>query len=261
MNPTTSKNALSQLQKAQSTATDPNAYLANQQKQLGVDEAQSTVNGLRGAINNTTKLLQQVAPSIMGRTANSLVTSASANRQIANEQQPIAQTLTDQGSQYGEANTNLSQLQDRASQLASGAYAGQQDKLSYLQNIYNTLYQREEAAKTAAEQKRQFNASLAAKGSSDSGLGSIIDALLKGNNSYSTSKDKNGGTQFAYNKTPVTAAQYFQSKGGNAQDVFNNIVGFLKTDKNSKSAYNDAISGKFSPKQLAEKYSYIFGGV
>lgn len=169
INPANSQEALAQLQQIQSTAQDPNSILSGQRQQLGVDAAQNTVTGLRGAINNTTQLLKQVAPSVMGRTGSSLVTNAQATKQIGNEQAPIQQTLTDQGTQYNQAGEDLTQLQDKAQQAASGIYQGQQDKLSYAQNLYNTLYQKERDAQAAAqaeadrqEQIRQFNAQQAA---------------------------------------------------------------------------------------------------
>ena len=186
MNPNNSQEALSQLQQTQQQALDPNAYLTQQNQNLGVGAAQETVKGLRGAIDNTTKLLKQVAPSVMGRTQNSLVTSAQAGRQIQNEQAPIADSLTTQGNQYNQAASDLSGLQSQAQQAASGQYQGQQDKISYLQNIYNQLYGREQDASTAAEQKRQYDTSLAEqqrqanmKGSSGNG-GYDLSSLLGG---------------------------------------------------------------------------------
>ncbi len=160
--PTNSAQALSGLQATQAAAQDPNTILSSQREQLGVNNAQNTVTGLRGAINNTTKLLQQVAPSVMGRTGSSLVTNAQATRQIGNEQAPISQKLTEQGTQYNQANQDLGQLQDRATETASGIYKGQQDKLSYAQNLYNTLYKQEQDAADRAEQIRQFNVTQAA---------------------------------------------------------------------------------------------------
>lgn len=206
MNPANSAEALTAVQQAQSTAQDPNAYLAKQRQQLGVDDAQTTVNGLRGAINNTTKLLQQVAPSIMGRTASSLVNAAQAQRQIANEQAPISTTLNEQGGQYTEANQNLSQLQDRASQAAAGEYQGQQDKLSYLQNIYNTLYQREQD-----EQTRQDALKAAAASAFNFGGGGETTPTSGVTGAPQINRAANGGYNFvdAYG-TPVTAAEYVQ---------------------------------------------------
>lgn len=165
MNPDSSQAALGQLQAIQAASQDPNSILSNQRQQLGVDNAQQTVTGLRGAINNTTKLLKQVAPSVMGRTASSLVNNAQATKQIQNEQAPISQNLAEQGTEYNQASQDLGQLQDRAREAASGIYQGQQDKLSYAQNLYNTLYKKEQDAAAAAraeadrqEQIRQFNA-------------------------------------------------------------------------------------------------------
>jgi len=169
VNPSTSQDALTQLQQTQANSKGAADILNSQKQQYGVQGAQDTVQGLRGAITNTTRLLNQVAPSVMGRTANSLVTSAQANRQVANEQQPIAQNLNQQTQDYGNAQSDY----DRALQQATGAanmeYGDQQNKLSYMQNLYNTLFSREESAKQAAaqeaarqEQIRQFNAQLAA---------------------------------------------------------------------------------------------------
>lgn len=164
MNPANSGQALQQFQTAQSQAQDPNAILQSQNQAMGVNAAQQTVTGLRGAIDNTTKLLNSVAPSVMGRTASSLVTNAQASRQIANEEAPISKTLGEEGTQYNEANQDLNTKQQQAKDAAQGIYQGQQDKLSYLQKIYDTLYGQEQdaakaqqAAAAAAEQRREFD--------------------------------------------------------------------------------------------------------
>lgn len=191
MNPTTSADALTQLQQIQSQSQDPNAILANQRQQLGVQNAQDTVTGLRGAINSTTKLLSQVAPSVMGRTGNSLVTNAQATKQISNEQAPINQTLTDQGTQLTQDQQDLTDLQNQAQTAATGVYQGQQDKLSYAQNLYNTLYQKEKDAQAEAdaqaaqaEQTREYNETLAANKAA-SAAASFSPTLGGGNNSTS----------------------------------------------------------------------------
>lgn len=168
MQPTNSQQALAELQKNQSTAQDPSKLLASQREQLGVSGAQDTVTGLRGAIDNTTKLLKQVAPSVMGRTQSSLVTNAQANRQIQNEQAPIATNLNELSGDYGYASEDLGRLQGEASQQAQLMYQGQQDRQGYLQNLYTTLYGREQQAEAARvaelerqERIRQFNEQLA----------------------------------------------------------------------------------------------------
>lgn len=146
MNPNTSQDALNQLQQYRSSMRSQGDLLNEQNKQLGVDAAQQQVTGLRGAINNTTKMLQRVAPSIMGRTAHSLVNSAQATGQIANAQRPISQQLSEQGTQFSNANDEYNRLTGRASDMANSMYGDQQNQLSYMQNLYNSLYGREQDA-------------------------------------------------------------------------------------------------------------------
>lgn len=188
MQPANSQEALAQLQQTQQSSQNPNDILANQRQQLGVQGAEDTVTGLRGAINNTTKLLKQVAPSVMGRTGSSLVTNAQATKQISNEQAPISANLAEQGTNYGQANEDLGRLQDRAKEAASGIYTGQQDKLSYAQNLYNILYKKEQDASAAAQAERdrqeairQFNEQLAVSKKSAAGSGGFdLGSYLNG---------------------------------------------------------------------------------
>lgn len=242
MPPTNSSDALTQLQQAQSSAQNPNQILDAQRQNLGVNQAQDTVTGLRGAIDNTTKLLKQVAPSVMGRTANSLVTNAQATAQIGNEQRPIAQNLSDQGTQYNQANQDLGQLQQRAQEASSGIYQGQQDKLSYAQNLYNTLYSKEQDAVKAQqaeqdrqEQIRQFNANLdfqksnAAKGAGGFNLGTSAS------NSATMAKRSDGGFNFTdAGGHPVSAATYAQSKGVAFRDLLSEMA--KQGDQGAKTA-------------------------
>lgn len=194
-----SQKALANLKATQKTSQNPAALLATQEQQLGVQGARDTVKGLRGAIDSSTKLLKQVAPSVMGRTGGSLVTAAQAARQIQNEQAPISENLSYQTNDYGRATEDLSGLEGRALQASNLAYQGQQDKLSYLQNLYNTMYGREQDAKDRAfakkqfkESRRQFNKSLQeqrrARAASSGGgggsggidLGSALGSLFSG---------------------------------------------------------------------------------
>ncbi len=170
MPPSTSEQAFNNLQAFQSSAKNPADLLAQQQQTLGTTAANQNVQGLRGAVANTTRLLNNVAPGVMGRTGNSLVTSAQANRQIQNETAPIAQQLSQRTNDLGTAQQDYNTLQNQAQQAAELQYSGQQNQLSYMQNLYNTLYQKEADARKAAadeaarqEQIRQFNESLAAQ--------------------------------------------------------------------------------------------------
>lgn len=232
MNPSTSQDALSQLQQIQSQSQDPNTILSGQRQQLGVNAANDTVTGLRGAINNTTKLLKQVAPSVMGRTGNSLVTAAQSGRIIQNEQAPISQTLTDQGTQYGQAEDDANKLEQEAEQAATGTYQGQQDKLSYAQNLYNTLYQKEKDAQAAAqaeadrqEQIRQFNATLASTNAKNAAAGG-------------SSFDLGGSTPL----TSTAAKSATPATGSTQQQAYNALKDLLATkNKNTITATIQAI--------------------
>lgn len=175
--PTTSADALTQLNSFNSAAKTPDQILAEQQQNTGVNAAQQTLTGLRGAIANTTNLLRNVAPSIMGRTANSLVTSAQANRQVANESAPIQQNLTDEGTNYGNASQDYNMAADKANTAANLEYTGQKDQQSYLQNLYDTLYGKEQDAAKMDEQKREFDAQQAAAAKASTGLSSLFGGL------------------------------------------------------------------------------------
>jgi len=227
MQPTTSQQALSQLESTEGQAQDPNTILQQQNQQYGVNNAQNTVTGLRGAINNTTKLLQQVAPSVMGRTGNSLVTAAQAAKQVDNESAPLNTTLTNQTNQYNQANQDLQTAEQNAQTAASGIYQGQQDKLSYMQNVYNNLYQAEQAAaqqayqqQQLAEQEREANQS----SSSSSGLGSVLSALLGGGSTSSGTGSPTAST----NKSAATL-----TGGKSLNDAANALKQLLATNNAS----------------------------
>lgn len=231
MNPNNSAEALNQIKQAQTTALTPQQYLTNQQNALGVSQQREAAQGLRGAIANTTKLLGGVAPSVAGRGANSLMTAAQQNRIVQNETAPIANTLQNQNQQYSSTIQDLNDLESRAAQLANAEYQGQQDKLSYLQNIYNTLYQREEAEKERQEQIRQFNEQMAesrrASGGAGGGaggyggfdVGSVISAIQGGSKAPTAEKKYIGNDDYR------GRLRYEASKGNKDAAVLLKYVG------------------------------------
>lgn len=208
--------ALTQLQQTQQSAQNPQDLYAQANQQYGVNAQQDTVTGLRNAINSTTQLLQKVAPSVMGRTASSLVTSAQANKQIQNEQAPISQNLNSQTTQYNQANQDLSADQTKANQQAQLAYQGQQDKLSYLQNLYNTLYTKEQDTAKNVEAQREFNLDYQASlnKASSSGGGSSSGSSSTSPASYQ--QRSGGGFNFQNAKgQSISARRYAQITGTN----------------------------------------------
>lgn len=166
---TSSAGALSALQSTQAGQQSGQQILQGQEQSLGVPQEQQQVSGLRQAITNTTNLLNNVAPSVYGRTQNSLETSAQAGREIQNESAPISATLSKQGTdlsnQESDLNTNLS----RAGTLAGLQETDQQNQTGYLEDLYKSLYGQEQDSANAAEQQREFNVNASQKASSGSG--------------------------------------------------------------------------------------------
>lgn len=173
---TNSGQAMQNLQSYTAGMQSPDQLMQSANNQFQVGQQQQQVGGLRQAVNNTENLLNQVAPSVMGRTANSLVTSAQADRQIANEQAPLNTQLNKENQDYNQANANLVQSQDQASQLANAEMTGQSQRQSYLQGIYNDLYTQEQNAAQLASNERIANTNAAASRASGGGGGSAASA-------------------------------------------------------------------------------------
>lgn len=219
---TNSTQALSNLQTFQQGMKTPDQLLQADQSGLGVNQAQQQVQGLRSAITNTTNLLQQVAPSIQGRTANSLVTTAQADKQVANESAPIQSNLTTQEGNYNEANQDYSNLEQQAEAKANAEEQGNEQQLSTLQNIYGDLYtqeqntlQQQQAAAAEAEQKREFDAQLAASNAAAGSNASSYIPAGTGNSGPAGAKATDPNEQAAYNNLQQIKA----SAGNNAQAV------------------------------------------
>lgn len=171
---TSSASALQNLQTAQSQQQTPDQIYSGVSQSLGLPAAQQQVSGLRQAITNTTNLLNNVAPSVYGRTQDSLVTSAQAGRQIQNESAPIQQTLSGQNTSLTNDQSDLGNLLSQATTQAQLKQQGQSDSLTNLENIYKDLYGQEqdsqaEADKQAALQEQIRESNLSSASSSGGG--------------------------------------------------------------------------------------------
>lgn len=127
------------------------------------------------------------------------------------------------------------------------AYGDQQNKMSYLQNLYSSLYGREQDAAKMAEQQRQFNASqaleqqkLTASQSANSGLA----GLFGGGNSNPTPATPaasivQNGSSFNFKDAqgkPINAAQYAQLTNTGYRDLLAKMA--TEGDKNAQAALN-----------------------
>jgi hypothetical protein len=258
---TNSQQALANLQNTQSAAKSPEQLMQSANQQYGVDAAQQQVSGLRGAIAKTTGLLNQVAPSVYGRTQGSLVTNAQATRQIGNEQQPIRQDLSRLGEQYGQASGDLNTAEGRAQTQAQLAMTGQQGQLSYLQQLYGSLQDKEQKEAALAEQRREADLSAATSRASSASSPSYslggVSSLLRGGGGYNVAQDSSGGYQFTNGGKPITAYQYVTGNGGN----WNDLMVLLSQSKNAgdQQIVRD-MSGGLTQSQLMKKYPNVFGG-
>lgn len=261
MNPaTTSAQALQNLQQFQSGMQKPEDILTGQEQQLGIPQAQTQVQGLRGAIQNTTNLLNNVAPSVYGRTQNSLETNAQASRNIQNEQAPLSATLDKQNTDYGNQENDLQNLLSRAGTLSTLKAQGQDSQLGYLKDIYSALYGQEQDSAKMAEQQREFDAAQATSRASSGGgisLGGLglggsssptiqdqaykaVQAFLKGSNAQilsdynATLKSANYGN--ALDKLKVQLYQQARP------DLFKN-AGVLSTIKSAPQTINTNVGG------------------
>lgn len=244
---TTSAQALQNLQSFQGQMKAPQDILSGQEQQLGVPQAQQQVSGLRQAITNTTNLLNQVAPSVYGRTGGSLVTTAQAGRQIQNEQAPISQELqkqaTDLTNTEGDLNTNMS----RAQALAQLQETGQQTQLANLQDVYKALYGQEQDAlarqleqQKLAEQQREFNLTPRSSG------GGGITINPSGNQGpqappavMAPKNGQNGQGGYAFQTSggqPISAAKYAQMTGAPLADILRSMAS--SGDAGAAQAYN-----------------------
>lgn len=133
-------NAYQEYQKGMANPLD----LYNKQVQeLGVGDVRGRVSSLNQTLLNTENALNQVDPSVTGRTQGSLVTEAQRQRLVNLERQPLT---TQYGQQARQLETQQGQLRDllgQASQQSGLQYQGQQQQLQNLANQYNMAFERE----------------------------------------------------------------------------------------------------------------------
>lgn len=147
---------LQQLQNATSNTQNPYDLLTSREQALGVPQAQGQVSALRQAITNTTNLLNQIAPSVQGNVANSLVTAAQANQMIQNQSAPIQANLATLGQQSSDAQSAYQNLLSQAMNEANLQSQGQQTNISNLQNLFGDISSSEQAKNAAATQQQQI---------------------------------------------------------------------------------------------------------
>lgn len=269
-----SAEAFANLQNYQTQMKDPSAILASQNQQLGIPAAGQQVSGLRQAITNTTNLLNQIPQAVQGRTQNSLVTSGQANRQIQNEQAPVAQQLSQQSNDYNTANSDYERLIEQAKYGTDAELQGQQQKYGALKDIYTALYGSEQDSlahqleeKKFAESQRQFNATPHGSGG---GGGLDVSSLLKSlgggggalPQGMSIKNPNAGGAQgynFTFGGSPVSAATFANVSNQPISDILYTMA--QSGDQSAAKAYQAILANKgtITP-QIKSQYSSLFWG-
>lgn len=122
----------------------------------GVGDIQNRVSGLRTTLSNTETALNNVDPSVTGRTSNSLVTEAQRQRMVNQERAPIAAQYGDQTRALSNESANLGEAQKQANVFANGQISDNTNNRNNLQSEYNNATAREAEATRQAQADRAF---------------------------------------------------------------------------------------------------------
>lgn len=156
----------------------------------GLPEARTRLSNLRGLVGNLQSSVEAVDPSVTGRTSGSFVTEGARQALVNKERAPILGDLGKQQGALGQEESSFNTSSSLASQMASALMNQDHDTYQRLLDQYNASSAAEKAAEekrqyetTLAEQRRQFNASqaAAARAAKASGAGSYnLGSLLGG---------------------------------------------------------------------------------
>lgn len=124
---------------------------------LGISDARTRVNTLRGELTNTEGLLKNVEGNVSQRTSNALVTEAQRQKLVTSERQPLVEQTDILGRNLTNATSNVNDIENQAKTKADLTFTGQQAQRGAIESRYNAAVGKEKAA----EDTRQFNASLA----------------------------------------------------------------------------------------------------
>jgi hypothetical protein len=238
---TTSQQAQQNLQQFQGGMQSASQIQSATEQALGLPAAQQQVSGLRQAITNTTNLLNQVAPSVYGRTQDSLVTQAQAGRQIQNEQAPIANELKGQTTAAGNAQTDYQNLHSQADKQEASQMSDQQNQLNNLQKVYEDLYTKEQQAMANQLEQQKIDASNASN-SSQSALNSLLGGALGGNSSTSSTPTSSSNQQFVTQRSNDKGFNFTDPNSGKSINALQYALGSSKYNGNLRGLLNDMAS-------------------
>lgn len=205
----TAADAAAQLDTFNKNRVNPDTALTTAESKYGVGALQGQIDSLRSLSSNLKTGIDNVDPSVTGRTQGSLVTEAQRNAIVNNERQPLVKEFNDVGGQLSDTNSQYQNATGLASNYANSLLSNDSQKYNELFGQYTTLAQQEQAAQTAAEQKREFDAQLAdsqaARSAAAASAGSGLSLGSLGADTAGTPAATPVLPQYAKGTTPQTA--------------------------------------------------------
>lgn len=187
--------------------------------QYGVPEIRSRVAGLRTTLSNTESALNNVDPSVTGRTSRSLVTEAQRQRMVANERAPIAAQYGQQQGALSNESANLNDEQQAAQALAQGQIQDYTTGRNALQSQYDAAVSREAEVRRQQEADRAYQ--LQVQQQADANRNAAADRYAKASGSEadatpSSQQRSGGGFNFQdASGNAISARRYAQLTGTN----------------------------------------------
>lgn len=123
------------------------------------------------------------------------------------------------------------------------------------QSALNQYLLQQQSQEFQASQAALDRAAAMARSSGGGGGGGGSASSQQG---YYTSASKSGGTNFYDpNGNPITAAQYFNARGGNSGD----LLAFLNSSQGGQRIVAELQAPGANVNAIKQKYSYVFGGI
>lgn len=164
--------------------TNPDAAISAGESKYGVSGLNSQLTALRSITGNLENSIRSVDPSVTGRTQGSLVTEAQRSKIVNNERAPLMDDYREASQELGDVNSQYERATGLASNYANSLLRDDEQEYNRLFGMYTTALDAEQRAAALAEQKRQFDLSLAdsksARAGSGGGSGLNLGALLGG---------------------------------------------------------------------------------
>jgi len=168
----------------------------------------SRLSNYRRLVNNLSRSVEAVDPSVTGRTSGSFVTEAQRAALVNKERRPLLEDLSKQQQALGETQGEYSLASGLASNLVSALQSEDESRYQKVLDRYNAA----RAAEQAAEDKRQFEENLrleqykARTGGGNEGGGIDLSGII---DRYLASQGQNNQGSLSPEEIAYTSVQKF----------------------------------------------------